>query len=61
MLVSCRLSSKVEGRRNAGFWMFLLSNVLWVAWGVHAGAPAVVVLQFCLVAMNVRGALKTNA
>ena len=33
------VASDQKGRRNAGFWVFLLSNVLWVAWGWHAGAP----------------------
>ena len=53
------IASSHAGRRNAGFWVFLLSNVLWVAWGLYAGAPALVALQFCLAAMNIRGAMKT--
>ncbi len=48
-------------RRSAGFWLFLASNALWVAWGWHGGAPALVVLQVCLAAMNVRGMLKARA
>ena len=48
-------------RRSAGFWLFLASNVLWVAWGWHGSAPALVVLQVCLAAMNVRGMLKARA
>ena len=47
-------------RRSAGFWLFIASNVLWVAWGVHGAAPALVVLQVCLAAMNVRGMLKAD-
>lgn len=54
------VGSSQETRRNAGFWVFLLSNVLWVAWGLHGGAPALVVLQGALAAMNIRGALKTK-
>lgn len=54
------VGSSNEGRRNAGFWVFMLSNVLWVAWGLHDGAMALVALQFALAAMNVRGALKTK-
>lgn len=46
--------------RHVGFWIFLLSNVLWAAWGWHAGATAVVVLQVGLAALNVRGANKTD-
>jgi hypothetical protein len=29
--------------------------VLWVAWGWHDGAWALVALQFALAAMNIRG------
>jgi hypothetical protein len=35
-----------------------LSNVLWVTWGLHAHAYALVTLQFCLAAMNIRGERK---
>ena len=47
-------------RRSAGFWLFLASNVLWIAWGWHAGALGLVVLQICLAAMNVRGMVKSQ-
>jgi hypothetical protein len=43
-------------RRRAGFWLFLLSNVLWIAWGWHVRAWALILLQVFLAAMNVRGA-----
>jgi CubicO group peptidase (beta-lactamase class C family) len=46
-------------KRNYGFWAFLASNVLWVIWGVHDRAWALVVLQVCLAALNIRGATKT--
>ena len=49
-----------EGRRNAGFWIFLLSNALWVAWGIHDGAMALIALQVALAAMNIRGAMKNK-
>lgn len=54
------VASKREGRRNLGFWVFMASNALWIAWGIHSGAYALVVLQVCLAAMNIRGALKTE-
>jgi hypothetical protein len=41
-----------------GFWLFLLSNVLWVVWGIHARAYALIALQVCLAVMNVRGEWK---
>ena len=47
-------------RRNYGFWVFLVSNVLWIAWAVPSKAWALVVLQIALFAMNVRGAAKTD-
>lgn len=47
-------------RRQIGFWVFLASNLLWVIWGWHAGAHALIVLQFGLAAMNVRGARKND-
>lgn len=37
------------------FWCFILSNILWVIWGLHASAYALIVLQILLCAMNVRG------
>lgn len=54
------VSSSDKRRRHAGFWLFLLSNVLWVAWGFHAQAYALVVLQFLLAAMNIRGERKNS-
>ena len=47
-------------RRNADFWVFLLSNVLWVAWGLHTQAWALIALQVGLAASNVRGLFKSQ-
>jgi hypothetical protein len=55
------VASGSERRRRWGFWLHLVSNLAWVAWGVPAGAWALVVLQFCLAAMNIRGARKNAA
>jgi hypothetical protein len=54
------VASNAKPRRNVGFWLFLASNVLWVIWGLHAGAYALIVLQVCLALMNIRGARKTD-
>jgi hypothetical protein len=54
------VASNNKRRRHAGFWLFLVSNVLWVAWGLHTRAYALVTLQFCLAAMNIRGERKTT-
>lgn len=54
------VASNSKGRRNAGFWVFLASNVLWVIWGLHTDALALIALQVCLAALNVRGLFKTE-
>ena len=54
------VASNRKGLRNVGFWLFLLSNVAWVVWGLAEHAYALVILQFCLAAMNIRGARKTE-
>ena len=40
--------------------MFLGSNLLWVAWGWHTSAHALIVLQVALALMNIRGLRKTE-
>ena len=55
------VASKVERRRHHGFWWFLGSNVLWIVWGVHAEAYALIGLQIALAIMNIRGARKNAA
>jgi len=54
------VGSQRKFKRNYGFWLFLLSNVLWVVWGWHASAWALIVLQICLAVLNMRG-VKKNA
>lgn len=60
VLAAWLVASDREGRRLIGFWTFLASNVLWIAWGLHAHAHALIVLQVCLAAMNIRGAAKAD-
>ena len=55
-LVGCQ--SKTE--RQWGFWIFLLSNVLWAGWGWHDHAWALVVLQLGLALINIRGVAKNE-
>jgi hypothetical protein len=55
------IASSHETKRHVGFWLFLLSNVLWAAWGISTQAWALVALQLCLAAMNIRGVTKTDA
>ena len=61
VLAAWLVGSQRKARREWGFWVFLASNVLWVAWGWHAGAWALVALQVCLAALNVRGVKKTDS
>ncbi len=60
IVASWLVASQSRRKRNAGFWFFLASNVLWTAWGVHAHAYALIVLQFALASLNIRGAMKTD-
>ena len=54
------VASSSKHRRNWGFWCFVASNVLWIAWGWHAQAYALIALQFGLFALNLRGINKTE-
>ena len=55
------VASQSKRRRGIGFWCFILSNVLWIVWGFHDRAWALVALQVGLFALNVRGASKNDA
>ena len=54
------VASKNKGRRQWGFWIFLASNALWIAWGWHAHAYALMVLQVGLAFLNIRGVAKND-
>lgn len=54
------VSVNAQSKREFGFWIFLLSNVLWVIWGWSAHAYALVALQCCLAVSNVHGVLKNR-
>lgn len=47
-------------RRIVGFYTFIVSNILWIVWGVHDGAWALIALQAGLCAMNVRGIVRND-
>ena len=55
------IASHRKLKRNWGFWLFLFSNVLWIAWGLYDRAYALIVLQVCLAFLNIRGAVKNQA
>jgi hypothetical protein len=47
-------------RRIFGFYTFIVSNLLWIVWGVHDEAWALIALQAGLCAMNVRGIVRNH-
>jgi hypothetical protein len=60
ILASWLVASQKKQRRQWGFWVFLASNVLWVIWGWHDNAWALIALQFALAFMNIRGVAKNE-
>lgn len=54
------VASRGKHRRMVGFWVFILSNILWVVWGWHDDAHALIALQVALAALNIRGVLKNE-
>ena len=54
------VASQKRQRREMGFWWFIASNVLWIAWAWHTRAWALIALQAGLFVMNVRGAAKNE-
>jgi len=60
VLAAWLVGSRDRKRRKIGFWVFLASNALWIAWGLPAQAYALVILQVCLAAMNIRGSYKNR-
>ena len=60
VLAAWLVASNSKRRRQVGFWTFLASNVLWVAWGWHTNAYALIALQVCLAALNIRGVKKAE-
>ena len=60
LLAAWLVASSQKKKRKIGFWVFLFSNLVWVIWGVHDSAWAVVVLQLGLAVMNIRGAYKAD-
>ena len=60
VLAAWLVASQTKRRRNWGFWCFLASNALWIAWGWHDHAYALILLQVALAALNIRGARKND-
>jgi hypothetical protein len=60
VLAAWLVASQSKQRRTVGFWVFLTSNALWIAWGWHDGAYALIALQVALAALNIRGVFKND-
>jgi hypothetical protein len=54
------LASSHAGKRMLGFWCMVASNALWIAWGWHDEAYALITLQVGLLALNIRGIVKNE-
>jgi hypothetical protein len=54
------VASSQRRRRRLGFWLYLAGNVLWILWGLHSQAWALILLQVCLAATNIRGERKAE-
>jgi len=60
VLAAWLVASNSKRRRQVGFWTFLASNALWIVWGWHTDAYALMALQVCLAALNIRGVKKAE-
>ena len=54
------VAAQSRRKRTVGFWVFMLSNVLWSVWGWSHGAYALILLQIFLAITNVRGVYKND-
>ncbi|QYF93403.1 hypothetical protein KY495_22480 [Massilia sp. PAMC28688] len=54
------LGSKKAGKRVVAFWLLILGNVMWIAWGWGEQAWALIALNVGLMALNVRGIRKNE-
>jgi hypothetical protein len=60
LLAAYWVASQRKQERQRAFWLYLFSNVLWIAWGWHEAAYAVVCLQIGLAVLNLRGVEKNE-
>jgi hypothetical protein len=49
------IGSQQARRRMIAFWGFIASNALWIIWGFHVDAYALILLEVSLLGMNARG------
>jgi len=61
LIAAWLVGSQHTHRRHWGFWCFIGSNLLWIIWGWHDSAYALITLQLGLFLLNVRGQRKTDS
>ncbi|MDQ6912410.1 MAG: hypothetical protein M3128_05985 [Verrucomicrobiota bacterium] len=61
LLSAWLVAAQAKGRRKLGFWIFLVSNSLWIAWASYDHAYALIVLQIGLIVLNIRGVAKNDS
>lgn len=54
------VASQSKLKREWGFAVFILSNVLWIVWGWYDSAHALIALQVGLFILNLRGVEKND-
>ncbi len=54
------IAAERKDNRNWGFWLYLLSNLLWVVWAIPNRAWALAAMQVILAGMNIRGVMKSK-
>lgn len=60
LLSAWLVAAQSKIKRRWGFWIFLLSNLLWAAWGWFDHAWALIALQAGLAFLNIRGVAKNE-
>jgi hypothetical protein len=61
LLAAYLIGSTRARMRVFGFCTFILSNLLWIVWGWHDEAWALIVLQVALMVTNIRGIFKNES
>ena len=61
LLSAWLVAAQAKRRRKLGFWIFLVSNALWIAWACYDHAYALIVLQLGLIVLNIRGVAKNES
>ena len=54
------LASQKPEKRIIAFWLLIVGNVMWIAWGWGESAFALIALNVGLMALNVRGIFKNE-